>query len=861
MPDVRVRLSAEGVGDVIAAFQKISSEGARTKNAAGDIDKALGAIGRTIAALSVGAAVAGLANLVGKSIETVDAQVKMSQKIGISVQQLQVFDFAARRAHVGVEEMNTGLQKSTRFFFDLENGTQQAKDTITALFGNPDALKGLTDEKKLQAVIDRLAKMPASFNKAALAQRIFGRSGSELIPVLNELSSDKLSAVTAEAKRLGQVLSDDDVNALRQANEAMDDLKAQASGLATQFSAGLLPSLTEVTRGISNLVTGTGGGVKQLGEDVGVFITAFTIGAVKVFNVLDHLVAGFTAAVTYGIVLIQTRSLTDAKNAFESVMNAVDQRVKDRKKAIEQALQPHSGPASTATGLGGDAELNLEQQRRAAKDALALQLANIENARKIRQASLNKQEAESADAYSKGLKSLDRYYEDRLNIILNQTQAEIDAATNALEEITKTPLRPDETAESRQKQIDDLKTRAQIAEISRTQQIAKLTQDKGNDERALAEKLLDFEAKLGQLQGDRHAKEEAALQKEAAQFELLLKQQGAPDTGERVKQFLNVGQAKIEFDDLRTAGDTALGEIAAKQQQLQNQVADGTLFQTQADQQLIEFERQRLFQLQQIAQAALAAAEASGDPERIAQAGALSNEVAGLAISTNRAAQEMAKLKAGLEGAVGQGLQEFLGRGILEANSLGDAFRGLASSIVSSMQQVLASIIAAYIQQKLFGDLLKQQKAAGGGGGGGLFGFIGGLFGLGGPKKAGGGLVRGPGTATSDSIPARLSDMEYVVKASAVKQPGALQFLEAFNRMGTSVFRSPRGYFASGGLVTGDNLSTSPANLSTPSEGTLHLALDPGILVRHFEGRGDFARLIIKTTGDHRKAVKGALGS
>lgn len=47
---------------------------------------------------------------------------------------------------------------------------------------------------------------------------------------------------------------------------------------------------------------------------------------------------------------------------------------------------------------------------------------------------------------------------------------------------------------------------------------------------------------------------------------------------------------------------------------------------------------------------------------------------------------------------------------------------------------------------------------------------------------AAGGLITGPGTSTSDSIPARLSDGEFVVRASAVKHYG-VDFMNALNNM------------------------------------------------------------------------------
>lgn len=51
-------------------------------------------------------------------------------------------------------------------------------------------------------------------------------------------------------------------------------------------------------------------------------------------------------------------------------------------------------------------------------------------------------------------------------------------------------------------------------------------------------------------------------------------------------------------------------------------------------------------------------------------------------------------------------------------------------------------------------------------------------------SAATGGHIRGPGTGTSDSIPAWLSDYEFVTRAAVVKQSGALPFLHDFNRRG-----------------------------------------------------------------------------
>ena len=66
---------------------------------------------------------------------------------------------------------------------------------------------------------------------------------------------------------------------------------------------------------------------------------------------------------------------------------------------------------------------------------------------------------------------------------------------------------------------------------------------------------------------------------------------------------------------------------------------------------------------------------------------------------------------------------------------------------------------------------------------------------------ASGGYVTGPGTSTSDSIPARLSHGEYVVNARAVSRLG-VSFLNAINGLSAGPRLSAGGLaFAAGGLV------------------------------------------------------------
>jgi hypothetical protein len=118
--------------------------------------------------------------------------------------------------------------------------------------------------------------------------------------------------------------------------------------------------------------------------------------------------------------------------------------------------------------------------------------------------------------------------------------------------------------------------------------------------------------------------------------------------------------------------------------------------------------------------------------------------------------------------------------------SAGASISGVMSSIADSVEQTLARILEALARARAAAS---EASSLGGGGDGGS-GF------------ATGGYVRGSGSGTSDSIPAWLSNGEFVIRAAAVKQYG-LSFLRAVNGMRLNPSRMKLGMpaFAMGGLV------------------------------------------------------------
>lgn len=165
-----------------------------------------------------------------------------------------------------------------------------------------------------------------------------------------------------------------------------------------------------------------------------------------------------------------------------------------------------------------------------------------------------------------------------------------------------------------------------------------------------------------------------------------------------------------------------------------------------------------------------------------------------------------------------------------------------AQSFGDAMKSILQQLIAQLIQAAIYATIV----AACTGGGGGFAARWKGAFGK---AFASGGSVAGPGTGTSDSVPAMLSNGEYVLNAQAVDRLG-VPFLNGLN---TGRLRG----FASGGLVGSGGAYNRPASVassssSTSSSITLNVSALDASSFADFLARGGMQVLKQATLDDNR---------
>lgn len=191
---------------------------------------------------AVGAASASLFAMTTKSAEATDRIDKMSQRLGMSRQAFQEWDFILSQNGVSIDQMQGGMKNLSQRMNDVIEGTGKGTELFKKLGVSVKDSSGAVKKQEdvFYETVKALQGMEDGIEKAALAQELFGRNGQELLPMLNA-SKGSIDEMTEKARELGLVLGDEAIDSGVLFTDTMDQVKRMLGSVATQIGVGLMP--------------------------------------------------------------------------------------------------------------------------------------------------------------------------------------------------------------------------------------------------------------------------------------------------------------------------------------------------------------------------------------------------------------------------------------------------------------------------------------------------------------------------------------------------------------------------------------------------------------------------------------------
>ena len=193
---------------------------------------------------------------------------KMSQKLGISAEAYQEWDFIAQHSGTSMESLKAS-------FKTLSTAAQNGSEEFEALGISLEDAASMSTEDLFSAVISGLQDMEEGTERTALASKLLGRGATELGALLNT-SAEDTEAMRQKVHELGGVMSDEAVKASAQYQDSLQDMQTAMTGLKNNMISEFLPAASQVMDGLGKIFSGDMTGLEDIDLGVDQLITNIT---------------------------------------------------------------------------------------------------------------------------------------------------------------------------------------------------------------------------------------------------------------------------------------------------------------------------------------------------------------------------------------------------------------------------------------------------------------------------------------------------------------------------------------------------------------------------------------------------------
>lgn len=181
-----------------------------------------------------------------------DKIAKMAQRTGIAAQSLSELEYVASQSGTSIDTFETAIKKMEQTLAQAANGSSAAMQRLEMLGLSLADLANKTPDQQFRTIAAAIASLPDPAQRAAAAMGMFGRSGTELIPLMNQ-GADGIENLIQKAHDLGLVMGEEDYKAAEAATDALDNLKRSTAALKRTLSAEMVPILTEAANKIASI--------------------------------------------------------------------------------------------------------------------------------------------------------------------------------------------------------------------------------------------------------------------------------------------------------------------------------------------------------------------------------------------------------------------------------------------------------------------------------------------------------------------------------------------------------------------------------------------------------------------------------
>ena len=186
----------------------------------------------------------------------------MAQRTGFATQELAELEYAGKLTDVTLDDIAKGAKGFSDFINQAASGSQQAIDTLRGLNIDGGALLSGSQLDRFYLLADAIAAVKDPATQSAMAAKLFGKSGINLLPMLR-MGADGIKTLTAEARDMGVAMGSEDVAAAAELGDAFDRFGAVTSSIGRLIGSAFAQPVSDALAAVQGILVPVGKWVKE----------------------------------------------------------------------------------------------------------------------------------------------------------------------------------------------------------------------------------------------------------------------------------------------------------------------------------------------------------------------------------------------------------------------------------------------------------------------------------------------------------------------------------------------------------------------------------------------------------------------
>lgn len=191
-----------------------------------------------------------------------DEVQKMALRTGFSTEALSELRHAAELSGTSLSSLEKASKTLSGAILDAGFGLETYVRAFDKIGLSYERLKPLSPEEQFLAVMEALAGLTDESEKAALAADLFGRAGTQLLPMLAD-GAEGLARMRQEAHDLGIVFDQEAADKAAAFNDALTKLKGSVTGVMMEIGSLLVDALKPLIDDFVEIIKGVGEWTKE----------------------------------------------------------------------------------------------------------------------------------------------------------------------------------------------------------------------------------------------------------------------------------------------------------------------------------------------------------------------------------------------------------------------------------------------------------------------------------------------------------------------------------------------------------------------------------------------------------------------